>query len=237
MRTIKVTLLALVAMMSTAVSAQDKVEGSIAADVVTRYVWRGQPMTDAAIQPTAGLSYKGLSLTGWASIGFISPGSENKEYDITLSYTTGGLSVGVTDYYFSIPGAENKYFDYQAHGTQHVWEAFLGYDFGPLAFNWYTNFAGDDGVNKSGKRAYSSYMQLSAPFKLATCDWKATIGAVPYATSFYKDATGFAVTNLSLRVTKPLKICKKVKLPLFLEGICNPSTKKGYLVAGFTIEP
>lgn len=237
MRIIKVLTLAAVAMMSfSAANAQDKVEGSVSADVVSRYVWRGQALGDAAVQPSASLSYKGLSLSAWGSYGFLNT-EDTKEFDLTLSYTVGGFNVGVTDYWFSYYGADNKYFEYRAHDTSHVWEANVGYDFGPLAIQWYTNFAGADGINKSGKRAYSSYVQLSAPFSLATCDWTATIGAVPYATSFYSDVNGFAVTNVALRATKAIPVCKKWSLPLFMEGSCNPSTKKGYLVVGFTVAP
>ena len=217
-------------------NAQDKVEGSVSADVVSRYVWRGQALGDAAVQPSASLSYKGLSLSAWGSYGFLNT-EDTKEFDLTLSYTVGGFNVGVTDYWFSYYGADNKYFEYRAHDTSHVWEANVGYDFGPLAIQWYTNIAGADGINKSGKRAYSSYVQLSAPFTLATCDWTATIGAVPYATSFYSDVNGFAVTNVALRATKAIPVCKKWSLPLFMEGSCNPSTKKGYLVVGFTVTP
>lgn len=237
MRIIKVLTLAAVAMVSfSAANAQDKVEGSVSADVVSRYVWRGQALGDAAVQPSASLSYKGLSLSAWGSYGFLNT-EDTKEFDLTLSYTVGGFNVGVTDYWFSYYGADNKYFEYRAHDTSHVWEANVGYDFGPLAIQWYTNIAGADGINKSGKRAYSSYVQLSAPFTLATCDWTATIGAVPYATSFYSDVNGFAVTNVALRATKAIPVCKKWSLPLFLEGSCNPSTKKGYLVVGFTVAP
>ncbi|MDD7247221.1 MAG: hypothetical protein PUH57_03710 [Prevotellaceae bacterium] len=237
MRIIKVLTFAAVAMMSfSAANAQDKVEGSVSADVVSRYVWRGQALGDAAVQPSASLSYKGLSLSAWGSYGFLNT-EDTKEFDLTLSYTVGGFNVGVTDYWFSYYGADNKYFEYRAHDTSHVWEANVGYDFGPLAIQWYTNIAGADGINKSGKRAYSSYVQLSAPFSLATCDWTATIGAVPYATSFYSDVNGFAVTNVALRATKAIPVCKKWSLPLFMEGSCNPSTKKGYLVVGFTVAP
>lgn len=237
MKIIKVLTLAAVAMVSfSAANAQDKVEGSVSADVVSRYVWRGQVLGDAAVQPSASLSYKGLSLSAWGSYGFLNT-EDTKEFDLTLSYTVGGFNVGVTDYWFSYYGADNKYFEYRAHDTSHVWEANVGYDFGPLAIQWYTNIAGADGINKSGKRAYSSYVQLSAPFSLATCDWTATIGAVPYATNFYSDVNGFAVTNVALRATKAIPVCKKWSLPLFMEGSCNPSTKKGYLVVGFTVAP
>ena len=45
----------------------------------------------------------------------------------------------------------NKYFQYGAYSTAHVFEAQVGCDFGPLAVNWYTNFAGADGVKENGK--------------------------------------------------------------------------------------
>lgn len=236
MNKFKVTLIAIISMMGISANAQDKVQGSVGADVVSRYIWRGQALTDAAVQPSAGISYKGFSLSAWGSIGFLHT-DEAKEFDLTLAYQYKNFNIGITDYYFSNRGEANKYFEYRNGLSSHVWEANIGYDFGPVALQWYTNFAGADGVNASGNRAYSSYVELSAPFSLVTCDWLAKVGAVPYATDFYKDANGFAVTNISLRVTKAIPVCKKWDIPVFAEGICNPSTKKGYLVVGFTLEP
>lgn len=231
------TIVAMAMMMigSAQVQAQDQVEASVSADVVSRYVWRGQALGDASVQPSASLSYKGLSLGAWGSYDFLDTKSA-KEFDLTLSYTTGGLNVGVTDYWFSYYGAENKYFRYsEDDGTAHVLEANLGYDFGPVAVQWYTNFYGADGVNKDGDKAYSSYFEVSAPFELAGCDWTAKVGGVPYATSFYEKVNGFALTNISLRADKEFKL-GKCKLPVFVEGICNPSAEKGYLVVGFSIK-
>ena len=143
--------------------------------------------------------------------------------------------IGVTDYWFNSPN--EKYFAYKAHETSHVFEANVGYDFGPVALNWYTNFAGNDGLNKDGDRAYSSYVEATAPFKLGGCDWAASIGAVPFATSFYGDANGFAVTNVSLKATKDLKITDSFSVPVFAQVAANPSTEKAYLVVGFTLQP
>ena len=42
---------------------------TVAADVVSSYIWRGQDCGSAAIQPTLGIGYKGLSLTAWGSTG------------------------------------------------------------------------------------------------------------------------------------------------------------------------
>lgn len=224
--------------------AQDKVEGTIGADIVSRYYWRGQALGDGAIQPTLGVSWKGLSLTAWGSYGFVDT-DDTKEFDLTLAYTTGGFHIGVTDYWFN-KGVNNysgdayddaKYFSYGAHSTLHVYEANVGYDFGPVALNWYTNFAGNDGLNKSGDRAYSSYVEATAPFKLASLDWTATVGAVPYATSFYSRANGFAVTNLGLKASKDIVITKSFSVPVFAGITANPSSQKAYFICGFTLRP
>ena len=214
--------------------AQDNVEGTIAADFVNQYIWRGQELGDVSVQPTLGVAYKGFSLTGWGSVG-ISDNDDTKEFDLTAAYTTGGFHVGITDYWFNTPNS--KYFAYAAHETSHVFEGNIGYDFGPVALNWYTNFAGNDGYTKKGKRAYSSYVEATAPFKLASLDWTATVGAVPYYTTFYGKANGFAVTNVSLKASKDIRVTDSWSIPLFAAINTNPSTQKAYVVVGFTRRP
>ncbi len=215
--------------------AQDKVEVELEADVVSNYIWRGQDLGSAAIQPTLGVSWKGLSLTGWGSYGLVDK-DDTKEFDLTLAYSAGGFTVGITDY-FCVNGEENcptKYFLYDAHKTAHTFEANVGYDFEVLSLNWFTNFAGADGVNNSGKRAYSSYVQVDVPFKLGGLDWTASMGAVPYATDFYADAHHFAVTNVSVATRKELKITPTFTVPLFGCIVANPSTQKIYFTAGIS---
>ena len=223
----------LVAMVNTA-KAQDKTEVSVSADFVNQYIWRGQDLGDISVQPTLGVAYKGLSITAWGSVG-LSDNEDTKEFDLTLSYSLGNFNIGITDYWFNTPN--DRYFSYAAHKTSHVFEANIGYDFGLCALQWYTNFAGNDGVNKSGDRAYSSYVELSAPFKLGGADWTAAVGAVPYATSFYGEAGGFAVTNVSLKASKDINITKTFSVPVFAGIYANPSTEKAYLAFGFTLRP
>ena len=226
-----------------AAMAQDEVETTVAADVVNQYIWRGQDLGSVSLQPTLGIGYKGLSLTAWGSVG-LSKWDDTKEFDLTLAYTTGGFTIGVTDYWFNT--GDGRYFEYASGKTAHVFEANIGYDFGPVSLNWYTNFAGQDGHNKSDKRAYSSYVEAKAPFKLGGCDWEAAVGVVPYATDFYyghKDAdgktlpTGFAVTNVSVKATKDIKITDSFSVPVFAQIAANPSSEKAYLVVGFTLQP
>ena len=145
--------------------------------------------------------------------------------------------MGITDYWFSAGGdPEGRYFMYEANNTNHVFEANIGYDFGVASIQWFTNFAGNDGLNKDGKRAYSSYVEATVPFTLATVDWSATAGAVPFATDFY-GTTGFAVTNLSLKATKDIKVTDSFSIPVFGQVVANPCSQKAYLVFGFTLQP
>ena len=137
--------MASLAVLPCALQAQDKVEAEVGADLVSGYIWRGQDLGGVSIQPALSVSYKGFSLGAWGSVGIET--DQTKEFDLTLGYATGGFSVSITDYWFS-NGA--GYFHYGAHNTAHVFEAQVGYDFGFLALNWYTNFAGADGVTDDG---------------------------------------------------------------------------------------
>lgn len=234
-------ILSLSSILSMPLSAQDTtpLEGQgggsaftalLGADLVNQYIWRGQDLGSVSLQPTLGVEWKGLSLSAWGSVG-LSNWQDAKELDLTLSYTIGGFNVGVTDYWFS----DGSYFKYKAHQTTHVWEANVGYDFGFLSVQWFTNFAGNDGVNKDGKRAFSSYFELTAPFRLGGLDWAGAIGVVPWRTTFY-DTNGFAVTNISLRATKDFVIKEKYHLPVFAGLTANPRSEKLYLLMGVSFQ-
>ena len=234
----KIVLMAMLMATGMSATAQDEVETTVAADVVSQYVWRGQDLGNVSLQPTLGIGYKGLSLSAWGSVG-LADADDTKEFDLTLAYTIGGLNIGITDYWFNAGlDPDNRYFMYNAHSTNHVFEANIGYDFGVASVQWYTNIAGNDGVNKDGKRAYSSYLELAVPFKLATVDWTASVGAIPWATSFYNGWTsGFAVTNVSLKATKDIKVTDSFSIPIFGQVMANPRTQNAYLAFGFTLQP
>ncbi|MBO6187678.1 MAG: hypothetical protein J6O23_04140 [Prevotella sp.] len=232
----KIVLFAMGLVATATALAQDRVETTIKGDFVNEYIWRGLKLGDVAVQPTLGVGYKGLSLTAWGSYG-LSNKDDTKEMDLTLAYSTGGLNIGVTDYWFSAGlDPDNRYFRYNAHSTNHVFEAFASYDFGVASVGWYTNFAGNDGTNKDGKRAYSSYVEAVVPFSLAGVDWTATAGAVPYASTYY-GTTGFAVTNVTLRATKDIRVSDSFSIPVFGQLTGNPCAQKAYLVFGFTLQP
>lgn len=195
-------------------------------DLVNQYIWRGQDLGNVSLQPTLGVSWKGLSLSAWGSVG-ITRAEDTKELDITLSYSTKGFTVGLTDYWFS----NGSYFQYKSGKTTHIWEGFVGYDFKYFTATWYTNFAGDDGLNNSLNRAYSSYIELVAPFRLAKLDWEGSVGIVPWATTIY-GTTGFACTSVGLKATKDFVIKEKYHLPIFVGLNANPDSGKMYLLCG-----
>ncbi len=230
---IAIALLSMV--MPTKANAQDKVEATVGADIVSGYIWRGQDLGGVSLQPSLTLAYKGFSLGAWGSIGTES--DDAKEFDITLGYGTGGFSISLTDYWFNTGAG---YFHYEAHETVHVLEAQIGYDFGPLAINWYTNLAGADYCKYDGDRAYSTYISVSAPFTLGGIDWSAEIGVTPWETSFYNctddcvGSNGFEVCNITLGASKDIKITDKFSLPLFASATWNPRTEGAYFVVGLS---
>lgn len=208
------------------VKEKEKVSATLGVDFVSQYIWRGLNAGNVSLQPTLGIGYKGLSLSTWGSVG-ITSAADTKELDFILDYTYKGFKVGISDYWFS----SGKYFQYRNGKTTHIFEGYVGYDFKYLAATWYTNFAGDDGTGKDGNRAFSSYFELIAPFRLGGLEWEAALGMVPWRTTFY-NTKQFAVTNVSLKATKVFKIKKEYELPLFVGLTTNPDSQKFYLLCG-----
>ncbi|MCR5352205.1 MAG: hypothetical protein K6E35_06920 [Bacteroidales bacterium] len=217
-------------------SAQDTVETSLGTDIVSQYVWRGQELGGVSVQPSLGVSYKGLSLSAWGSVG-LANAADTREFDLTLAYEIGGFNIGVTDYWFNA-GLDplNRYFAYASNCTNHVFEATVGYDFGFASLQWYTNFAGNDGVTPAGKRAFSSYLEANVPFVLGGVDWTATAGVVPFATDFY-GVDRFALVNLALTAAKDIRITDTFSIPVFAQMAFNPYSRGAYLVLGITLQP
>lgn len=231
--TIAIALLS--AAMTFTANAQNKMEASVGTGLVSNYVWRGMDCGGVSIQPDASVSYRGIKLEAWGSVGLDK--NDAKELDFSLSYNTGGFSATITDYWFD-PAENNKtgetvthYFKYGANRTGHVFEATLGYDFGAVAVAWNTNFAGNDARKADGDRAYSTYIGISAPFSLGGLDWSAEAGLTPWEGA-YSDKCN--VTNISLTASKEIKITDSFALPAFAQVTFNPYEDKAYFTFGLT---
>ena len=221
----------LIVLSTSAINAQDEIEVSLGADAVSSYIWRGQKLSGVSIQPTISIAKSGFSLAAWGSVGIES--EDTKEFDFILGYSNSGFSIYITDYWFDYPteGKGPKYFNYSSHSTDHVFEATVGYDFGPLSFCWNTNFAGNDYCKKNGGRAYSTYTEVKAPFKLGGVDFSAELGITPWEGAY---ADGFNVVNIGVAAKKDLKITDSFNLPMFTKVTVNPNTEKTYFVFGIS---
>ena len=225
--------------------AEDKkLNFTVQGDFVSSYVWRGMYQTGASFQPTLGLSVAGFSFTVWGSTDFdgniSTDGRSSKEIDLVAAYTIGntGLAIGISDYWSPGQGA-NNYFNLKSSETSHVFEANLEYvlpiEKFPLSVAWNTNFAGAD-LDENGKRDFSSYVELNFPFSVRKVDLNATCGFVPYRAVAY-DANRFAVTNVALTGSYPIKITDSFSLPIFAQAIWNPRMNDAHMVFGFSLCP
>ena len=209
-------LVAAIALPVTTMAQEKKVELGVnldvTMDVVSSYIWRGQKLGNACLQTTVGVAYKGFSLSAWSPIVF--DGNDNDEIDLTLAYETGNFSVSLTDYWMT------------EIGDEHTLEAQLGYDFGVVGVNWYTNVYGDD-------KEYASYISLTAPLSLIGLDWEAEVGATPWGTDYY-GTDKFSVLDLSLGASKEINIGKSFSTTLFAKATYNPTIEKFYGAVGFS---
>lgn len=239
---------------ATLVEAQEKLDASIGADVVSAYEWRGQDMGGAAVQPYAGISYKGLSLGAWSSVALDKSDRYTSELDFTVGYTKGNFTAAITDYY-CLTGkkfdsgyyvgneyigtstgpdfSNSKYFKYAAHSTPHMFEATLGYNFGKFALAWNTSFAGADYYKSNGDRAYSTYVEATVPFKISSVNMKAEVGLTPWEGA-YSAGGDFSVINVALTASKDVKIAD-FKLPVYTKVGVNPRTEQTYVVFGIKL--
>ena len=229
-------------MLSLFATAQDRVEASLSADLVSSYIWRGLDMGNAAVQPSLSVGWKGLSLSAFGSLGLVNNTGADyamREIDFSLEYSVGGFTVGLEDQYEDAEGLKPRFFDFTENGA-HLLEAYVAYDFGFMRLGWHVNLSGpaDTYINEAGvrKHVHASYCELSAPFTLGGLDWMGTLGVVPYASKgFYNNGSGLTVTNVSLRANKALNISHAFRSNMHAELIANPYSRMLYLVVGFGV--
>ncbi len=232
----RTSVLAFVLLCCVTVQAQKELTVDLSATFVSSYIFRGTQLGKASVQPNLQLGYRGFLLDLWGNCE-LAGDAKYKEFDITLFYKIGQLKFKVQDTWTSNGGdPKGRYFMYNAHSTNHVFEANVSYDFGFISTEWNTIFAGYDGVNSSGKRAYSSYFEAQAPFRLAGVDFMGVIGVVPYASSIF-GASGLSVVNVQLKATRDIKVTDTFSIPAFIEITANPSKQNAYLVFGVKITP
>lgn len=225
------------------VKAQDGgLNFSVGADVVSSYVWRGAYQEKASFQPAASLSVGNFSLSAWASTAIM---GSHKEVDFTAGYSIGGLSLAITDYWWSGEGAF-KYLNY-GDETEHLWEGSLGYTLPtksfPLSLSVNTMFAGADKKSKyeemkegeKDKNNFSTYIEASLPFTIKDVNLSASVGATTGKGLYAPEASGASVVNIGLKAGKEIKITDSFSLPVFGQIILNPHQEDIFFVFGFSL--
>ena len=169
--------------MVTTIKAQQKDSSdlslNIGADVVSRYVWRGQAnSTSPAIQPTLGINYKGISLGSWASYTFAD--ADLQEVDLFLTYEIGALTVGFERLLHAIRQyPEQQVFQLKKKETGHTLEPFVTYSEiagTPLSLTAAIFAYGDDLTEEDSTNNYSSYLELSYSKTLGNIDYNIFCG-------------------------------------------------------------
>ncbi len=251
----KIIALALVAFtfLPTSISAQDEIKATVSADLVSRYMWRGSDLADVSLQPTLNVGWKGLELELFGSTPLEKDGGA-QEIDVSLGYSLFGVNIGVTDYWTANVDSENRYFHFGGK-TQcpHQLEANIGYTCKYGSLQAYTIFWGND-YKKNGDRAYSTYIELSVPFRLGGLDWDVRAGITPMESgcSSYKEEVETSVGSYtidhydwmygerfncnmaSVRATKTLEF-KHFNVPVFVEVHTNPYLQRANFVLGVSI--
>ena len=235
----------------TVAGAQRRVEGSVSADIISHYMWRGQDRGGFSVQPAMSLGWQGVSLSAFGSTGFSA--DDVQEIDITLGYERWGINIGVTDYWETGIDEKNRYLFFKEDECAHQLEGNIGYTCKYFSLQAYTVFWGRDS-KWNGDRAYSTYAELSVPFSLGGVDWQLRGGFTPFESAGervprivdgqytgkydfnYYYAEGFACVEAALRATKTLDIGFS-KMPVFAEFNVNPYLQTAQMVFGVTIQP
>jgi hypothetical protein len=106
-------------------------EFSFGTDVVSRYIWRGLDFGDGlSLQPYIAYTHGPIEIGAWSSWGVTS--NRANENDLYVTYSTGPVSITVTDYFFPAFGANDAFLDYSDKGG-HTIEVSASVAQGPIS--------------------------------------------------------------------------------------------------------
>lgn len=199
-------------------------------DLTSKYIWRGtECATGPTLFPSGTLEMGDFSIGAWGAYAF---DSSVRELDLTLGYTLGDFSFGITDYFYPTISDGDDYFNWKNDETGHLLEGTVSYspESCPITLLWSTMFYGDD-KNPDGKQAFSSYFEASYDYDLGDDSaLSAAVGASVLKGFYTAYETGFSVINLALTYSKTLDF-GGASLPLSVSYVVNPQLKKSFLSA------
>ncbi len=231
------------------VNAQEEESSwSAGLDIYSSYIWRGAKFgSGPAFQPSVSFSSGGFEIGAWGSVN--SSIDEALEMDLYASYAIGGLTIGLTDYYFGG--------DWTQYKTMHYLEPSLSYGVGGFSFSAYYMFlAGSDAmagttgspanVNMStgvitpaveGMDAVeasdfgsSGDLYLEAGYSFSSVELKLGAGNGQYTVD-----GDFSICNISVGSSKEVKLTENFSLPVSGAVILNPSTGGFFITVGISL--
>jgi hypothetical protein len=201
---------------------------------VSRYVFRGVDFGEAfSVQPVIEYSSGGFTVGSWSSYS-ITAGVAN-EHDLYVSYASGPFAVGLTDYFFPVPGGGEsaKFFNFDGETTGHILEpyvAFGGTEAFPIALYAAINAFASDASDPDN----SIYLEAAYGFMVEDVELGLTAGFVPQESAFY-GTDGANFINLGLSASKAVDITDSFSLPLMVQYIINPESERTFLVFGLSL--
>jgi hypothetical protein len=223
----------------------DKIDFSLSADIMSRYVWRGLNLggSTPSVQPSMELSYGNLTLGTWGAYSF-SPAFTQQEVDLYVSYTFAEyFNIMLTDYFLHSEDSVNEFFNYRKDETGHLLElsaSFLGTESIPLSLLVATNIYGADELKSNGDLQYSTYLELNYNFTLKDNDCSLFLGVTPTRPDTSKGEKGYysdkpGIINLGLKACREIPITEKYSLPVSASLITNPLAGNVFLVFGISL--
>jgi len=236
----------LLALLPLGLMAQVTTSFDAGADLMSRYVWRGQNLGGSApsIQPYAEFTAGGFTLGTWGAI-TTSGGLSVQENDLYLSYKIKDVvTLLVTDYFvFDEAAGNNHFFEFNQDSTAHLLEAavsFDGTDKIPFTLMAAVNFWGADALKADGKKQFSSYIELGYNGKCKETEYNIFVGLTPTNPDtkngewgYYGEKAGFI--NIGIKAKKEIKISDSFSLPVSTSFIVNPQSEKVFLVFGISL--
>lgn len=216
------------------VEKTQKVEVSVNADVVSRYVWRGLLLSpNPNIQPTIALTMGNFTVGSWASYGI----SENyAEIDLFLTYSIGSFSVTLYDYFNEMEPdmAAAEYFSWKREETGHALEgtlAWAGTENFPLKITGALFFYGNDRDTVTLEQNFSSYLEIGYPVQLGDYTLDFFAGGT-FNEGFYHEKAH--LVNLGISASKEIAFSEKFALPVKASFMLNPAKEDVFFTVGVT---
>ncbi len=188
-------------------------EVGLGTDLVSRYVWRGSDLGNAAsVQPWISYSNDVVEIGAWSSWA-VDDGAAN-ENDLYVSFSAGPVGITVTDYFLPT-AAPGDFFNYSDGDAVHVIELSAGLDLGVASVMGALNVLGDG--------EDSIWLEASVPLEMLSSGDTEVGLSVGAGNGVYTTDTDPMLVSVSLNVSKE---------DWFGSYILNPDAEITFLVIG-----